>query len=312
MEFKLNFSPSPDDERDFIFSSEKEYPEELDYSDELQPIRNQGSQGSCYAQSACCMKEWQEKRDYGLDEYLSPQFFYNNRYNIYDDNENNDYGMYGRDVMRLLRSIGVCLERNYKYGLIEDKSKISKKCYEEALNHRIKSYARVYDMDQLKKSLFRNGPCLIGFPVYNKGVQMWQKKEGETNTYGGHAMTVIGYNKEGFIIRNSWGEYWGSSGYCIYPYEDWGSHWEIWTTVDDESEIIKPNTDEVEESDEEPIPPPPTPDPVPQPPPVPEYEAEIDEVVSDEYTDGDVEGYESDTEEETHLRRIECPFCVIL
>ena len=36
------------------------------------------------------MKEWQEKRDYGLDEYLSPQFFYNNRPNLYDDNNKND------------------------------------------------------------------------------------------------------------------------------------------------------------------------------------------------------------------------------
>ena len=80
MEFKLNFSPSPDDERDFIFTSEEEFPEVLDYSEELQAIRNQGSQGSCYAQSACCMKEWQEKRDSNLNEYLSPQFFYNNRF----------------------------------------------------------------------------------------------------------------------------------------------------------------------------------------------------------------------------------------
>ena len=89
-------------------------------------------------------------------------------------------------------------------------------------------------MKQLKKSLFINGPCLISFPVNNKGVKMWQKKEGETNSYGGHAMTIVGYNNEGFIIRNSWGKDWGTNGYCIYPYQDWGSHWEIWTTVDDE------------------------------------------------------------------------------
>ena len=47
MNFKLDVSQSPKDERDFIFSSSKEYPEELDYRDELQPIRNQGDQGSC-------------------------------------------------------------------------------------------------------------------------------------------------------------------------------------------------------------------------------------------------------------------------
>jgi len=234
MNFKLNVSPSPTDERDFIFSSSKEYPEELDYRDELQPIRNQGDQGSCWAQSACCMKEWQERRESGLNEYLSPQFFYNNRYNIYDKDKDNDYGMYGRDTMRILKNIGVCLEKTYNYGIIQDKSDIPKQCYKEALKYKIKSYARVYGVKQLKKSLFINGPCLISFPVNNKGVKMWQKKEGETNSYGGHAMTIVGYNNEGFIIRNSWGKDWGTNGYCIYPYQDWGSHWEIWTTVDDE------------------------------------------------------------------------------
>ena len=143
MNFKLNVSPSPTDERDFIFSSSKEYPEDLDYRDELQPIRNQGDQGSCWAQSACCMKEWQERRESGLNEYLSPQFFYNNRYNIYDNDKDNDYGMYGRDTMRILKNIGVCLEKMYTYGLIEDKSDISEECYKDALKHKIKSYARV-------------------------------------------------------------------------------------------------------------------------------------------------------------------------
>ena len=31
--------------------------------------------------------------------------FYNNRENKYDDKENNDYGMYSRDVMKLLVGI---------------------------------------------------------------------------------------------------------------------------------------------------------------------------------------------------------------
>ena len=95
----LNVKKSPDDYRDYQYFGIDTYPDKLDYRECLLPVRNQGSQGSCYAQSACCMKEWQEKQDYGLDEYLSPQFFYNNRPNLYDNNTNNDYGMYGRDVM---------------------------------------------------------------------------------------------------------------------------------------------------------------------------------------------------------------------
>ena len=54
------------------------------------PVRNQGIQGTCYAQSAACMKEWQEKHNYDNNEYFSPQFFYNLRSNKYDDDQNND------------------------------------------------------------------------------------------------------------------------------------------------------------------------------------------------------------------------------
>ena len=48
-------------------------------------------------------------------------------------------------------------------------------------------------------------------------------------------MTVVGYTKSAFIIRNSWGHWWADKGYCDYPFTEWGSHWEIWTTIDEKS-----------------------------------------------------------------------------
>ena len=36
---------------------------------------------------------------------------------------------------------------------------------------------------------------------------------------GGHAMTIVGYNNEGFIIRNSWGRNWNEDGYTTYFYK---------------------------------------------------------------------------------------------
>ena len=38
---------------------------------------------------------------------------------------------------------------------------------------------------------------------------------------GGHAFVIIGYNREGFIIQNSWGTGWGSNGRAVLKYEDW-------------------------------------------------------------------------------------------
>jgi hypothetical protein len=238
MNFILNVLKSPVDQRDFIFTASasdltsNSLPDTLDYTNELLPVRDQGSQGTCYAQSACCMKEWQESRDYGLNAYLSPQFFYNNRFNKYDSDQNNDYGMYGRDVMKILYNIGVCLEENYPYGRIEHRDQIDQQLYDEASQHRIKHYARIESIDDLKSSLFHNGPCLITVPVYNYGKHMWIP-EGKEDHQGGHAMTIVGYNNDGFIIRNSWGNTWCDNGYCLFPYGHWGAQWEVWTTVDD-------------------------------------------------------------------------------
>jgi hypothetical protein len=48
-------------------------------------------------------------------------------------------------------------------------------------------------------------------------------------------VTIVGYTKEGFILRNSWGADWADKGYVIYPFGDFGAHWEIWSTIDESS-----------------------------------------------------------------------------
>ena len=39
------------------------------------------------------------------------------------------------------------------------------------------------------------------------------------SSYGGHAVTVVGYTTNGFIIKNSWGRDWGMQGYAIVSFE---------------------------------------------------------------------------------------------
>ena len=93
---------SPEDNRDWSYSERLSLsdtiPIVLDYRDKLMPIRDQGSQGTCAAQTAACMKEYQESLDNNFKGYMSPQFIYNHR--IYWNNNkqdgddiNEDYGM---------------------------------------------------------------------------------------------------------------------------------------------------------------------------------------------------------------------------
>jgi len=234
---------SPADHRDWIYGSKKissnmNIPEVLDYREQLHPIRDQGNHGSCYAMSACAMKEWQEKHDYGLEEYLSPKFFYAQRQNIKDDDKRNDYGMYSRDVMKILRNIGICRESLCEYKNVDKPLKNANVLFKDARHHTILHYARVHSLETAKSALFEKGLCLITFPVYDPTqTQFWKKSKDFPTFNGGHAMTLVGYTKTHFIIRNSWGKRWGDKGYCYYPFEDWGEHWEIWLTTDTKTDI---------------------------------------------------------------------------
>lgn len=233
----FNVTPSPRDDRDWnseaIFNGKTSLPSSLDLRKRLKKPRDQSNQGTSAAQVAACMKEWHERKHNDYKDYMSPQFVYNNRSN------QSSVGMYGRDVMNILKNCGICPESSYPYEKVQAKNDIDKKLYFEAKNYKVYGYARVSTIDGLKRALYTNGPCYISFPVYNHTTRLWKQHKncfdvGEKQL-GGHAMTVVGYNRKGFIIRNSWGMFWDNKGYCMYPYSDWGCHYEIWTMVDENS-----------------------------------------------------------------------------
>lgn len=227
----LSLKPSPEDKRDFRAESiyqKISLPSSFDMSNDLLLPRNQGSQGSCSAQTAAAIKEWQELKELDFKGYMSPQFVYNCRSNYGSD------GMTPRDTMKILQSIGCVTEKLYPYGKIENRSQIDEDLIDSAEKYRIKNYAKCNTIESLKQSLIKDGPSYIAVPVFNYGERMWKPKPGESQL-GGHAMTIVGYNKDGFVIRNSWGLNWNNNGHTLFPYEDWGLQWEVWTTIDAES-----------------------------------------------------------------------------
>jgi C1A family cysteine protease len=229
--YKFNLLRSPIDERDLLLESvypvEVNLPEEWDMRSNLPPVRDQGTQGTCSAQTAATMKEWQERQDINFIEHMSPQFIYNLRPNQESD------GMYPRDTMDILNKIGIVSEKDYTYG---NSKKPSKDLLEKASKFQIAGYAQINTIDSLKKALYANGPCYIAFPVYNSSkMEIWKPDFAGQRSQGGHAVTVVGWNKDSFIIRNSWSSNWGDRGYTYYKFVDWGMHWECWTTIDADS-----------------------------------------------------------------------------
>jgi hypothetical protein len=92
----------------------------------------------------------------------------------------------------------------------------------------IDRYATIGSIICLKQALILNGPCVGALPVYDSRVtEFWDSAYGDYQ--GGHAVAIVGYNEDGFIIRNSWGRSYGDNGYSIIPYDDFNNFMEIWT-----------------------------------------------------------------------------------
>jgi C1A family cysteine protease len=240
--YKFDLQRSPLDTLDFMLESihpeEVILPEEWDLRPHMRAIRDQGNQGTCSAQTAAAMKEWQEHADVQLEEWMSPQFVYNLREN------QGTSGMYPRDTMNILYKTGIVKETDYPYNTF---TPISEELKQKATMYKIQGYAQINTIDSLKKALFANGPCYIAFGVYNPNkMEFWKPDYAGQPALGGHAVCVAGFLKDCFIIRNSWSAGWGDQGYCYYYFKDFGLHWEIWTSTDiltDNKKLIKKSND---------------------------------------------------------------------
>lgn len=188
------------------FTSEQSIalPKEYSYMHYLPKVLDQGNESICVPCSCSAMLNWRINLLHGeaKDNKINLHEIYNIRSNKPED------GMTFKEALHYLRHHGV-------------KTKEGVKTIEE--------YAMVGTIDNLKMALIMNGPCIGALPVYNNGPYFW--KQGP-QMFGGHAISIVGYNEDGFIIRNSWGENWGlKQGYTLISYDDFKYFFEIWTIL---------------------------------------------------------------------------------
>ena len=232
------------------------FPDILDLRNNLGPVRDQGSLGSCVSFASSAMKEWQERTEGTFNEYLSPAYIYVNRENHPDE------GMYLSNACDILANKGVCSESSYSYNNFVSNpdpnninpSNLSTSVIKEANKFRTSNSVLVETINNLKTALYLHGPCIIGTLVYypmNK--RMWiptNPNNLNENLAGGHCMAIVGYNNNGFIIRNSWSNMWNPlnisdmKGHDYLLYEDFKYatqeyNGEIWSTTD----LIQQNPD---------------------------------------------------------------------
>lgn len=227
--YSLGCRKDPSDPRDIpmaLILPPVPVPKEADYSPLMSPVRNQGDEGTCVAfASVVGVKEYQDKKEYEKLIGLSPRFLY--EFCKKFDGIPEEEGTYPRVAMKMLLKYGVCLEDLWPYVPNRD-GRPKKGASENAGRYRIKAYARLKGVPEMKRSLVVNGPFLAGVEVFDswftKTVEKTglvpMPKSGEASI-GGHAICVAGYDdvKKVFKFKNSWGAGWGAGGYGYIRYE---------------------------------------------------------------------------------------------
>ena len=98
--------------------------------------------------------------------------------------------------------------------------------YTKAAKLRISSYHNLgTDQDSWRRWIALQGPILTRLNV-DRTWDLASQTNGHLANFqpdtvrGGHAVCLVGYTEEYFIVRNSWGENWGDNGFA-YAHNDY-------------------------------------------------------------------------------------------
>jgi C1A family cysteine protease len=219
-----NTKKSKKDERDFVATVTPV--ESIPSTFMLQgipPIKNQGSIGSCRSHSIIREYEIQlNTKHLSIGKFDGSELFHYYMTRKYINNTlPKDLGMTMRDGCASALKFGICAEALHPYVTANFNKEPDFWAKGMAELFKVKRYERLSTPDQVKLSLLEGVPVGIGVwcdqDLFNYKSGVWNPQV--KGNKGGHAVTVVGWTPEGFIIDNSWGISWGKRGQFIMSYE---------------------------------------------------------------------------------------------
>ena len=225
--------PSKKDVRDYkaiCAANAEEFPKEFQL--EICPIKNQGAVNSCVAHALASVIECYNKAQTGKYVEMSTAYIYGNR----TDHNYIGKGMSMRDALKSVSRYGTppaeLCKGNYEVPKAQE---IFNECairlYPDAYKNHITGYYLAHGEDEKKAALLKGCPIVISVNMakfelsYKKtvinGAEVYhsylQTKDVEENSY--HCMYIYGWNKDGWLVANSWSTVWGTDGKTILPYD---------------------------------------------------------------------------------------------
>lgn len=208
-------------------------------------ILDQGVEGACTGFGLACVVNYLlfvKGTIRAREDRVSPRMIYHLA-RLYDEWPGEDYdGSSCRGALKGWHKHGVCRETLWPYfdpKTRKERFVPPKKGFEvDAIQRTLGVYYRidktsVVDMQaaiQEIGAIYCSGDVHAGWeiPAVRKDPEFANLPEikfrrGAPIT-GGHAFALVGYDKRGFVLQNSWGRDWGLGGFAILTYEDWVEH----------------------------------------------------------------------------------------
>jgi len=188
-------------------------PDEIDWRKKkvVSKIKDQGQCGSCWTFSVVAALESHLAIKSGHHELFSEQQLL--------DCVTNNYGCTGGyldTAYQYIGSYGVVHEDSYPYTAEQGKCSIPDDTFQKIQGY----YDIVGGEDNIAAFVAEKGPasfsimCPKEMMHYTSGV--FDVADCEGTMVGWHALAIVGYTPDYWIIKNSWGEKWGEDGYIRF------------------------------------------------------------------------------------------------
>ena len=212
-------------------------------------VRDQGKEGSCTGFGLVAVVNFLlfSRRDApraalrgaqpGL-ESVSPRMLYHLA-RFYDEWPGEAYdGSSCRGALKAWHKHGVCRESLWPYQLRQSGFQRPQAGWDsDALTRTLGVYYRIdhSSIVDMQAAIFQIGAIFVASQVHDgwnlRGARVVShaglpriKPLKRSDSLGGHAFALVGYNETGFIVQNSWGKGWGAAGFAVLPYELWNEH----------------------------------------------------------------------------------------
>ena len=199
-------------------------------------ILDQGSEGACTGFGLACVVNylrWRKASSPAEMPSVSPRMLYSFA-RRYDEYAGENYsGSSCRGALKGWFNHGVCMADDWPYTQEQPRYGYAKKAVQTTLG----VYYRIdlKSITDLQAAIQAVGAVYVSAFTHEGWHSLPARKKnpkghtdiplipfnGRPSEDNGHAFALVGFNNQGFVVQNSWGEGWGVGGFGVIGYADW-------------------------------------------------------------------------------------------